>query len=269
MIWLKFQDKQCFDKNINVGFVYHSPINSSYTKRQTQDFYNELQDKLTTFPRNEYTIIGGDFNARSGTLKDFISESEADKAFLNLSDEYEIDKITSSRNNQDIHINSYGENLIDLCISTRMRILNGRTLGDLQGKFTYFGYNGVSTIDYVLASENFLTQKNIHSFKVEDLTTLSDHRPLTLKLCYSKTNKNNQHEVTLTPKLKAINIKILENYKTELDKLMDVNTISSIINKLKSASNEQDIIQVTNQATELYINAANKTMPNKILKLIT
>ena len=62
-----------------------------------------------------------------------------------------------------------------------MRILNGRTIGDLQGKFTYFGYNGVITIDYVLASENFLTQKHIHSLKVEELTSLSDHRPLTLK----------------------------------------------------------------------------------------
>ena len=57
-----------------------------------------------------------------------------------------------------------------------MRILNGRTLGDLMGKFTYIGYNGISTVDYVLGSENFLMLNYIHSFEVEDLTLLSDHR---------------------------------------------------------------------------------------------
>ena len=46
-----------------------------------------------------------------------------------------------------------------------MRILNGRTLGDFQGKFTYIGYNGVSTIDYILASERFLMRKYIHSLR--------------------------------------------------------------------------------------------------------
>ena len=67
----------------------------------------------------------------------------------------------------------------------------------------YFGYNGVSTIDYVLASENFLTQKHIHSFKVEELTSLSDHRPLTLKLKYTKIDNKEQKAINLTPKLKT------------------------------------------------------------------
>ena len=52
-----------------------------------------------------------------------------------------------------------------------MRILNGRTLGDFQGKVTYIGYNGVSTIDYILASEIFLMRKYIHSFNVCMQTT--------------------------------------------------------------------------------------------------
>ena len=98
-----------------------------------------------------------------------------DKKMINLPEEYEIDQFTRKRNNQDIHINSYGEKLIDFSISTKMRILNGRTLGDFQGKVTYIGYNGVRTIDYILASEIFLMRKYIHSFNVEELTSLSDH----------------------------------------------------------------------------------------------
>ena len=69
MIWIKIHNEEYFEKNINIGFIYNSPINSSYTKRQTQDFYYELQNKLITFPRDDYTIIGGDFNARTGTLR--------------------------------------------------------------------------------------------------------------------------------------------------------------------------------------------------------
>ena len=59
-----------------------------------------------------------------------------------------------------------------------MRILNGRTLGDFIGKFTSINYNGLSVVDYVLASENFILQAHIHSFTVDDLTTFSDHRPI-------------------------------------------------------------------------------------------
>ena len=69
-----------------------------------------------------------------------------------MSDDYKFDEFTKSRNNEDIHTNTFGEKLIDLAVST-MRILNGQTLGDFLGKFTYIGYNGVSLVDYVLASE--------------------------------------------------------------------------------------------------------------------
>ena len=68
-------------------------------------------------------------------------------------------------------MDSHGEKLIDLSIASRMRIINGRIIGDLQGNFTYIGYNGVSTIDNVLASENVLTQKRRHFLKVEELTS--------------------------------------------------------------------------------------------------
>ena len=53
------------------------------------------------------TIIGGDFYGRTGTLQDFVCANEEDKPILNLSEDYEMYKITSRRNNQDIHNNSY------------------------------------------------------------------------------------------------------------------------------------------------------------------
>ena len=241
MLWIKIRNYHCFEKNINLGVIYNSPINSSYTKKQTNDFYCELQNKLTTFSSNEYVLIGGDFNARTGMLNDYIDENESDRNFINLPDEYEIDQFTRKRNNQDIHTNSYGEKLIDFSISTKMRILNGRTLGDFQGKITYIGYNGVSTIDYILASESFLMRKYIQSFNVEDLTSLSDHRPLTLKLKYIKNKEIKQNPTNLLPRPKRFCFKNLETYRKKLENEMNLNTITSITEKLEKCTNEKDI----------------------------
>ena len=56
-----------------------------------------------------------------------------------------------------------------------MRILNGRKLGDLFGKPTYFGpmCKNPTLIDYGLMHKDDL--KDITMFKVQDLCYLSDH----------------------------------------------------------------------------------------------
>jgi hypothetical protein len=41
-------------------------------------------------------------------------------------------------------------------VQSRLRILNGRTLGDLEGKYTFHNSMGSSTIDYIISSESFL-----------------------------------------------------------------------------------------------------------------
>ena len=135
-----------------------------------------------------------------------------------------------------------------------MRILNGRTLGDFQGKVTYIGYNGVSTIDYILASEIFLMRKYIHSFNVEEFTSLSDHRPLTLKLKYIKNIEIKEIPTNLLPKQKRFCIKNIETYRKKLENEMNLNTITS----LEKYSNDKDINNMAQEITNLYINAANK-----------
>ena len=48
-----------------------------------------------------------------------------------LPQDYELDTIRSVRNNQDTSVNEYGQQLLNLCIKTKLRISNGRTRGDL------------------------------------------------------------------------------------------------------------------------------------------
>ena len=122
-----------------------------------------------------------------GTLADCIVEDEKDLDFL--PEGYELDIFTTLKNNEDITVNQYGQQLLQLCIGNKLRILNGRTRGDLQGHFTYVGYQGCSTVDLVLASESLIKASLIQYFSVLDLSIFSDHRPLLLRILKNKTQK--------------------------------------------------------------------------------
>ena len=75
------------------------------------------------------------------------SSLKVENDFDYLPQDYKIDSITSIRNNHDISINDYVQQLLDLCIAAKLRILNGRTREDLQEHITYIGNKGRSTVD--------------------------------------------------------------------------------------------------------------------------
>ena len=114
-------------------------------------------------------MIGGDFNSRIGTKTDYVIDDRKDLHFL--PEGYELDTFTTHRNNKDVSLTSYGDQLIQLCIASKLRVLNGRTRGDLQGHFTYLGYQGYSTVDLVLASENIFQTNLIQYLSVQTFTT--------------------------------------------------------------------------------------------------
>ena len=114
MIWIKIKKEFLnMKENIILGGIYNSPINSSYTRTQNIDLIDAIQTKIMTFSQNDYLIVGGDFNARVGNIKDFIEEQDEEIEFLKLPQNYQIDKYKKLRNNQDHHKNTYGEKLID------------------------------------------------------------------------------------------------------------------------------------------------------------
>ena len=117
----------------------------------------------------------GDFNARSGTLPDYITNDSP--THLPLPPEYTSDEVWP-RISEDKKVNDYGKELIDLCISSRLRILNGRIGMDKeQGTFTCVTPRGSSVVDYSVASIDLF--KLIADFNVGENSILSDHRPLT------------------------------------------------------------------------------------------
>ena len=48
--------------------------------------------------------------------------------------------------------------LPQICITLKLRILNGRMLGDSNGNFTCFKYNGTHVVNYIIMSEDLIQQ---------------------------------------------------------------------------------------------------------------
>ena len=74
------------------------------------------------FSESEQIIIGRDFNdSRIGTKADLTVQDRKDLDFL--PEGYELDTFTTHRSNENISINSYGEQMVQLCIASKLRVL--------------------------------------------------------------------------------------------------------------------------------------------------
>ena len=148
LIWIKLK-KDFFNmtNDLYIGVVYIVPSNSSSLNTKT-DAYDILEKEMSYYASPGDIILGGDFNSRLGyRFKDYIL-TDSNK-FLPIDQSFQID-YDNFRNSQDKKDNSYGKHLSELCITHNLKILNGRTAGDMTGKYTCFKYNGCSVVDYIM-----------------------------------------------------------------------------------------------------------------------
>ena len=123
----------------------------------------------------------GDSNARTGTLPDFISSSNAGAVHDIYNDIGLPIDCNEARNNQDTStIEPHCQLFLDTVINNQLKILNGRTLGDSTGKLTCHKSNGSSLVDYFLISS--WAREQVNSLQVKEFTSYSDHCPLVLSL---------------------------------------------------------------------------------------
>jgi len=142
--------------------------------------FDVLEDEISHYSNLGEILVGGDLNARVGTLPDYITDdTPIDSQTLPVN--YDFDHPLPRANMDEGPVNVFGKNLIDLCINSKVRILNGRTPGDMFGKPTCHQPKGFSLVDYVLGSENILLRKTTF-FHVHELTPYSDHCKLSLIL---------------------------------------------------------------------------------------
>ena len=168
-IWVELK-KQYFNlqENVYIGFVYIAPVNSNINDRDCTA-YESLEKDISKFSLKGDVMLLGDFNSRVSRLSDYINND--DDKHTPIPDTYISDECENLlvRQNEDINTNEYGKQLLSLCQEYQLRILNGRTLGDLNGKLTCFKWNGCSAVDYGIVHRDLWNR--IEFFKVRELVT--------------------------------------------------------------------------------------------------
>ena len=167
-IWIK-TSLGLDEDEIRIGFYYCSP------DRNGSDNFEMVTDEIPKFNNNKNTYIFGDFNARTKSVCENIVQDKMDET---LGIQNVMEKIPPKRNSEDVKLVSQrGHDFLDLCRSNDLTIANGRTVGDLYGKYTCHQKRGSSVVDYLIAPHK--TLQNISQLKIGDFTPLlSDHCPI-------------------------------------------------------------------------------------------
>ena len=113
------------------------------------ELFSNIEADIALLHRKGYIVLTGDFNARTGEENDFIMDESG--KFIRGGDIPPPPNLTKRQNFDNI-VNDHGKQLLDLCKTCDLRILNGRSTGDTLGKFTYHSINGVSTVEYIIVS---------------------------------------------------------------------------------------------------------------------
>ncbi len=131
-------------------------------------------------------LICGDLNARTGLQPDF-TDTQGSKYINNKLTVINNTFSHIHRNNHDHTVNKNGKDLLQLCRSLGLYIINGRLRGDTLGRFTFCSPLGNSTVDYMITDIN---PSSLRSFTVRELTPLSDHSQITVYLKKTENNIN-------------------------------------------------------------------------------
>ena len=116
-------------RNIYACFVYYSPRNSSYNQNSDVEIIESISNDMSKYSLDGDVLLCGDFNARTGSgVADFINDD--DDIHVPVADNYLQDKNIKYQLSQDPIVDTRGCTLIDLCIKSQLRILNGRFFGD-------------------------------------------------------------------------------------------------------------------------------------------
>ena len=138
-------------KDIYVCGLYIPPSSSKY-------FDPELFEELN-FSSQGSILLLGDFNSRTGKYSDSVCH-DGNNSIVN--DQSESSFYPIRRNSYENEINNHGKRLLDICKSAELKILNGRVWGDILGRPTFHGRNGISVIDYAICDRGLFS--NVSNF---------------------------------------------------------------------------------------------------------
>ena len=183
IVWIRCDKSLCVDcMDTYICFVYFPPDRSEFYSVYECDLFQVLEEHIECFKHQGHVILTGDFNGRVGHESDFIENDNTrfgDISCVPKLFDYESD-VYCKRNSEDEKVNTIGRCILNLCISSGVRILNGRSAGDCKGKITFYNKNGTSVIDYCIVDK--YSFDIIQDFYVGDFNTYSDHAPIFVSL---------------------------------------------------------------------------------------
>ena len=260
--WLQF-DRNYFNlkTDIFLCLAYIIPVNSFYADQSEEDVLDIIEKDILKFSHQGSIILCGDLNARTGSEPDFII-NDINDIHVPMYDNYICDIIQDLRCSYDAKVDSRGKQLLDLCIASKLRILNGRMWGDsyMYGKFSCIKSVGSSVVDYVIMSEDLI--EDTLFFHVADfLSTMSDcHCKLTFGLLASYSVFNKEQENTFLFPGKYV---WSENSKHKLHETLCQQDIKHSINKFidtKFDLSEDSVEKAANECFNIIDSAASKCL---------
>lgn len=255
-------DKNSFglEDDIYLASVYLPPLQCQ--KKCREDIMSILEQDIIKYKDKGEIMLLGDFNARTGIHDDYIKHDDDGSHITD--EEYIVDETCPKRNNSDLFPNKQGHNMLDICITHRLRILNGRTSGDLMGNYTCYQANGASTIDYSIVS--YSLWKDILAFHVQNLTPYSDHCPIFTKLAtkisisqMTSTKAKNQNHKNKNSIKKFV---WSEDANVKFTEALQSTHVQSLIEQLSQTDNI-DIHEHVNKFNDIIKTAASLSLKTK------
>ena len=254
-IWLKLSRYFFgFPNDIYICFVYIPPVNSSYTIRTGIDktIFTNLEENINKFSNKGEIVLMGDMNAHiSRKDYDYIKMDSNDLLIDDLPSTYKVDNIMKDRNIiKEQSTNVYGKQILDLCISAELRILNGRILGDTMGRLTSYNFRGTAVDDYCICSASLLN--SVLSFEVDEYCPLlSDHCPITLTLHSYMVNLPDTQLKTFNPPKWSRDIE--EKFAKNIE-IANFDNIQNLLQQVPSESTQADKTNKLNKAITSFNN---------------
>ena len=144
--------------------------------------------------------------------------------------------------------------MLETCTALNLRILNGRIVGDLEGKKTCFHYNGSSVVDYVTGTKSIL--KNVQYLIVNPLMPhLSDHSHLSFAI---KANFINRDSLETSAELILTEYnRLFWNIKSK-DRLKDGLESQTVQSRLEAAVKHDSIDTASELISETLVEACKE-----------
>ena len=254
VIWIKIKkDLTGLDREVFLGTLYFSP---SGNKDCVQKKYQALAEDISKFQPKGHIVLQGDFNAHTKNCPDFIENDENSEELGGQSSPNPQPRNSEDKSKVDIR----GDDLIELCKSLNLKIMNGRTSGDIFGKITSFHWNGKAVVDYIIASSDL--HPSFTSMRVGNYNPfLSDHCPLSCEL------KANSKSVECTPENlqeRPIQFHFRQADKEKLIETLKSDEFSSRLNP--SNWNKENISgELVTKITDALIDTKNSTNKAQII----